>query len=356
MRTHARVLVIGGGVMGVSLLYHLAKAGWQDLVLVEKNELTAGSTWHAAGLCTHFAHNPTIMEMRATSVRLYRDILPTETGLETGFHACGALRVTRSPDRMEEFRHVRGLGRFLGYDFDILTPEELKAIYPLCETDGLLGAIHEPDDGFVDPTQATNALAAGARARGAEIQRHNPVRSITPAQNGEWIVTTEKGEIRAAHIVNAAGTWCREIGTMMGLDLPVVPMLHQYLVTDSLGEVAARVAAGAPELPIIRDPEESWYLRQERDGYDHRALREGCPSPGRSTVVPPDFGMELLPPDLDRVEHIVAMAMERVPALAEAGIKTMVNGPITFTPDTNPLIGPAFGLTMPGCSPAPAWG
>ena len=343
MKTQARVVVIGGGAMGVSLLYHLAKRGWRDAVLVEKNELTAGSTWHAAGLCTHFAHNPTIMALRATSVRLYRDILPAETGLPTGFHACGALRVTRSAERMDEFRHVRGLGRFLGADFDILTPDELKTIYPLCRTGGLLGAIHEPHDGHVDPTQATNAMAAGARAQGAEIYRHNPVEAIARTPSGEWSVETRNGEIRAEHVVNAAGTWCREIGAMMGIDLPVVPMLHQYLVTDRVPEIAARIEAGAPELPIIRDPEESWYLRQERDGFIVGPY-EADAVPWSVDGVPPDFGMELLPPDLERVAPIVLRTMARVPALAEAGIKTVVNGPITFTPDANPLIGPAFGL------------
>ena len=343
MRDQARLVVIGGGAMGVSLLYHLARRGWSDVVLVEKSELTAGSTWHAAGLCTHFAHNATIMEMRATSIRLYRDGLPQETGLPTGFHPSGALRVTRSPDRMDEFRHVQGLGRFSGYEFRILTPDELAEIYPLCRTDGLLGAFYEPNDGHVDPTLATNAMAAGARARGAGIYRHTPVTAIERTRGGEWIVRTEKGEIRAEHVVNAAGTWCREIGAMMGLDLPVVPMLHQYIVTDRVPEIAARIEAGEPELPIIRDPEESWYLRQERDGYILGPYEKDA-APWGVDGIPPEFGMDLMPPDLDRVEHIVEKAMQRVPAVAAAGIKTVVNGPITFTPDANPLIGPAFGL------------
>ncbi|MDH3658786.1 MAG: FAD-dependent oxidoreductase [Alphaproteobacteria bacterium] len=343
MKSHARVVVIGGGAMEVSLLYHLAKRGWSDVVLIEKNGLTAGSTWHAAGLCTHFAHNPTIMQMRATSVRLYRDILPEETGLATGFHSSGALRVTRSAERMDEFRHVQGLGRFVGHDFHILSPTELKDIYPLCAIDGLIGAIHEPGDGHVDPTLATNAMAAGARARGAVIYRHDPVLAIERIAAGEWLVTTEKGDIRAEHVVNAAGTWCREIGAMMGVDLPVVPMLHQYLVTDRVPEIAERIDAGAPELPIIRDPEESWYLRQERDGYIIGPYEKDA-LPWSVDGVPAEFGMELLPPDLERVEPIVLKAMARVPALAEAGIKTIVNGPITFTPDAGPLIGPAFAL------------
>ncbi len=344
MKTEARVVIVGGGVMGVSALYHLTTLGWRDVVLVDKDELTAGSTWHAAGLCTHFAHDPTIMAMRAHSVRLYRDVLPEETGLATGFHASGALRVTRSEDRMAEFRQVQGLGRFVGHDFDILSPGELAEIYPLCRTEGLLGAIYEPEDGHVDPSLATNAMAAAARAGGAEITRHNPVEAIDRAPSGDWLVATRGGTIRAEHVVNAAGTWCREIGAMMGIDLPVVPMLHQYVVTDRVTPIAERIAAGVAELPIIRDPEESWYLRQERDGYIVGPYEKAA-QPWSVDGVPAGFGRELLPPDLDRIEHIVALAMARVPALAEAGIKTIVNGPITFTPDANPLIGPAFGLT-----------
>ena len=343
MTTETQVVIVGGGIMGVSLAWHLARRGWRDVVLLEKSELTAGSTWHAAGLCTHFAHNPTIMEMRAASVRLYRDVLPAQTGESAGFHPCGALRVTRSAERMAEFRHVQGLGQFTGHELRILTPDELARIHPLARTGGLLGAIHEPNDGHVDPTLATNALAVGARARGVEIRRHEPVRAIERDASGAWVVHTARDTIRAGHVVNAAGTWCREIGAMMGLDLPVVPMLHQYLVTAEVPEVVARTAAGAPELPIIRDPEESWYVRQERDGFIVGPY-EPDGRPWGVDGIPPEFGMELLPPDLDRVEPIVAMAMERVPALARAGIRTIVNGPITFTPDANPLVGPAFGL------------
>ena len=343
MTTDAQAVIVGGGIMGVSLVWHLTRRGWRDVVLLEKNELTAGSTWHAAGLCTHFAHNPTVMEMRAASVRLYRDVLPAETGESAGFHPCGALRVTRSAERMAEFRHVQGLGRFMGYEFRILTPEALAQVYPLARIDGLLGAIHEPDDGHVDPTLATQALAAGARSRGAEIRRHTPVRAIERDASGAWAVHTDRDTIRCRHVVNAAGTWCREIGAMMGAELPVVPILHQYLVTAGVPEIAGRVAAGEPELPIIRDPEESWYLRQERDGFILGPY-EADGRPWGVDGVPPEFGMELLPPELDRIEPIAALAMERVPALARAGVKTVVHGPITFTPDANPLVGPAFGL------------
>ena len=343
MTNEAQAVIVGGGIMGVSLAWHLTRRGWRDVVLLEKNELTAGSTWHAAGLCTHFAHNPTVMEMRAASVRLYRDVLPAETGESVGFHPCGALRVTRSAERMAEFRHVQGLGRFMGYELRILTPEALAQVYPLAHVDGLLGAIHEPDDGHVDPTLATQALAAGARSRGAEIRRHTPVRAIERDASGAWAVHTDRDTVRCRHVVNAAGTWCREIGAMMGAELPVTPMLHQYLVTAGVPEIAERTAAGEPELPIIRDPEESWYLRQERDGFILGPY-EADGRPWGVDGVPPEFGMELLPPELDRIEPIAALAMERVPALARAGVKTVVHGPITFTPDANPLVGPAFGL------------
>ena len=343
MTTDTQAVIVGGGIMGVSLAWHLTRRGWRDVVLLEKGELTAGSTWHAAGLCTHFAHNPTVMEMRAASVRLYRDVLPAESGESTGFHPCGALRVTRSAERMAEFRHVQGLGQFLGHEFRILTPGELARVHPLAHTGGLLGAIHEPNDGHVDPALATSALAAGARSRGAEIRRHEPVRAIERDAAGAWVVHTDRGAIRSRHVVNAAGTWCREIGAMMGVDLPVVPMLHQYLVTAGVPEIAARTAAGEPELPMIRDPEESWYVRQERDGFIVGPY-ETDGRPWGVDGIPPGFGMELLPPELDRVESIVAMAMERVPALALAGIRSIVHGPITFTPDANPLVGPTFGL------------
>ena len=343
MTQHTQIVVIGGGVMGVSLVYHLAHLGVSDVVLLEKNELTAGSTWHAAGLCTHFAHSPTIMAMRARSVRLYRDELPRETGLATGFHACGALRVTVESERMREFEHVAGIGRFMGYDFHILSPSELVDLYPLVDPKGLRGAIYEPDDGYVDPSLATQAMAQVARERGVAIYRHQPVLGITRSSRGTWQVRTTSTQFEAEHVVNAAGTWCREIGAMMGMDLPVVPMLHQYLVTDSVAEIAQRARDGEPELPMIRDPEESWYLRQERDGFICGPYeRDG--QPWSIDGVPPEFGMELLPPDLDRVEHIVAASMARVPALSRAGIKTIVNGPITFTPDANPLVGPAFDV------------
>ncbi len=335
-----QVVIIGGGVMGTSLLYHLVKNGWQDVVLLEKNDLTHGSTWHAAGLCTHFAHNATIQELRATSVRLYRDILPDQTGQSCGFHRSGAMRITRNPDRMDEFRHVAGLSSFTGYPLEVLTPERIAELHPLAQLDGLLGGIYEPDDGHVDPTLATNAMAQVATQGGGHIRRYEPVQAIR-REGAAWIVESLKATYRAAHIVNAAGTWGYEIGQKMGVNVPSVPVLHQYLVTDTVQAVSERQSQGLPELPIIRDPEESWYVRQERHGlilgpYETKAQVWSVDG------VPPEFGADLMPPDLDRVEHIIEAAMDRISALGTAGVKSVINGPITFTPDANPLIGPAF--------------
>lgn len=309
--TDANVLIIGGGAMGVSLLYHLAKLGWSDVLLTEKNDLTHGSTWHAAGLCTLYAQNRTIQALRATSVRLYRDILPEETGQGCGFHSSGAMRITSVPDRMAEFAHVAGLSKFTGHELRLLTPDEVTDLYPLASGKDILGGIYEPDDGHVDPCLATNAMASVARQLGATIMRQNPVRSIR-READLWIAETEKTTIRARHIVNASGTWGWEVGRMMGLNIPSVPMLHQYLVTDTVPDVAERNAQGLPELPMIRDPDESWYLRQERDGlilgpYEKKGLPwsvDGCP---------PEFGAELMPPDLDRIEDIVMLAIVTVP-------------------------------------------
>ena len=237
MQSETEVVIIGGGVMGCSLAWHLTRYGLTDVVLIEKNELTAGSTWHAAGLCTHYAHNATVMNLRAHSVKLYNGELTRDTGQPVSFHATGALRVTTKPDRLDEFKQVQGIGKFVGHQFNILSPAELKNIYPLVDTTHLVGAIHEPFDGYVDPSQATHAFAQGARQRGATIYRHTKVTGITRV-GSSWRISTDKGDISCKHVVNAAGTWCREIGELMSVDLPVVPMLHQYIVTDTIATFA----------------------------------------------------------------------------------------------------------------------
>ncbi len=339
MTEYASVLVIGGGVMGTSTLYHLTKLGWHDVILIEKNELTHGSTWHAAGLCTHFAHNVSIMQMRAESIRLYKSALTEDSGMNVGFRQTGAMRVTRLTDRMDEFRHVQGLGRFVGHEFHIVSPKEIEELYPLAKIHGLIGGIYEPYDGNVDPSQATHAFAGAARARGARIFRQSPALMIERTVGGEWEVHTPARKIRCEHIVNAAGTWSRDIGEMMGVDLPVVPVLHQYLVTESIDEIRER----STSLPIFRDPEESWYTRQEHDGLIFGPY-EKTPEAWAIDGVPQDFGADLLPPALDRLSDIIDAATKRIPVLGKVGIRSNVNGPITFTPDANPLIGPAFKL------------
>ena len=346
----ASVVIIGGGVMGVSLAYHLADSGWQDVVLIEKNDLTHGSTWHAAGLCTHFAHNPTVQELRAHSVRLYSERLPQELGESCGFHASGAMRITRCSDRMQEFAHVAGLSSFTGYPLEIVDPERILELFPLVSIDGIIGGIYEPQDGHVDPTLVTQGMAKVAGDRGVTFMRRSTVADIHH-DGSYWhlqiqdtaINSAPVRDIRSTHIVNAAGTWGFEVGQMMGIDIPSVPVLHQYMVTDSVQQIRQRRESGDVELPIIRDPEESWYVRQEGEGLILGPYEKDARvwSPDR---VPVEFGAELLPPDLDRVEHIMEKAMARIPMLAECGIKSVVNGPITFTPDANPLVGPAHGL------------
>ena len=338
----AQVAIVGGGVMGVSLLYHLAKEGWKDIILFEKNDLTHGSTWHAAGLCTHFAHSPAIQELRAASVQLYRDILPQETGRDVGFHACGAMRITRLQSRMHEFAHVAGLSKFSGHELRLIDPDEIEILHPLTRTSGLIGGIYEPDDGYTDPVLVTGAMAEVARKHGAAIKVRTPVTAIRQ-DNGAWSIATERFGCICDHIVIAAGAWSWEIGRMLRIEIPAVPVLHQYLVLDEIPAVLRHQQETGRELPIIRDPEESWYVRQERNGFILGPYERDA-QVWSVDGVPPEFGADLLPSDLDPVEHIIDGAMARIPALREGGLKSVINGPITFSPDANPLIGPAQGV------------
>ena len=339
MTIHTRVAIIGGGIYGCGLAHQLVEKGWNDIVVVEKNELTAGSTWHAAGFCTHYSFNLTHVFMRKFSTELYHR-LELDGTEPTGYHRCRGLRVTSDPDRIDEFRHGASVGRQLGIDFEIIGPAETKEIFPLMNTDGVAGALLEPIDGYVDPAQATNAMARLARAGGARILRHNPVQSIETTAGGEWRLTTPGEEVVAEQIVIAAGFWAHEVGRMIGLDLPIVPLLHQYLVTDD----HPAVKACAPDsIPLVRHHDHQWYVRRERDGLVLGAY-ESTPQPWSIDGIPPQFGMELLAPELGRIEHLMLDAIERIPVLGEAGIKTTVHGPISYTPDGQPLVGPAPGL------------
>ena len=330
MRRRARVVVIGGGVAGCSLLYHLTRLGWSDVLLIEKDELTSGSTWHAAGLCTQFSASYNLMKLLRYSLDLYGS-LEAETGQAVDLHRCGSVRLAGSQDRLDEYAHRKGIADALGVPFEIVSPEQAQELFPLLNTDGIVGAAHMPTDGHVDPTGVTHALAKGATSKGAEILRHTTVTAIErdggQRDGGKWRLETSRGEVIADIVVNAAGQWAREIGKLVGVDLPIVPLEHHYLITEVMDEVGALPG----ELPVLRDTDASFYVREEGG-----ALPVGPFE--RSTVpwglegIPEDFHSSLLPEDLDRLEEVLEGVARRVPAFANAGIKTIVNGPDGYTP------------------------
>lgn len=336
--SHARVVVIGGGIAGCSSLYHLAKLGWTDAVLLERNELTSGSTWHAAGNCPNFSGSWSVMKLQRYSTQLYRR-LAAEVDYPVGYHLTGAIRLAQSRARMEEFRHITSMARLQGVAFEMLTPAEIQERYPFIELHDLEGGQWDPDDGDIDPAQLTQALAKGARDLGARIVRFCPVTAIRALPSGERRIETPQGAIVAELVVNAAGYRAAEIGAMVGRDVPCVALSHQYLVTEDIPALAAR----AQKLPLLRDPDDSYYLRQERDGL-LLGPYERDPRAYWLDGVPEDFSFQLFPDDLDRLHWHVEAAMARVPLLRSVGIKKVINGPIPYTPDGNPLIGPAPGL------------
>ena len=338
MRTQARVVVIGGGVVGCSLLYHLAKLGWRDTLLLEKNELTAGSTWHAAGLCTQFSASLNITRLLMYGVELCKQ-LEAETGHAVDFREVGSIRLATVPERLDHYRDQRGLARVAGLPFEIIGPEEIGRLCPILSLDGVLAGAWTPTDGYVDPSSVTEAMARGARDLGAEIQRHTPVRALHQLPNGEWDVVTDAGTVRAEIVVNAAGIWGREIGKLAGVDLPIVPMEHQYLVTDAI----PALVPPHREMPVVRDVEASFYVREEANGLIVGPY-ERKPKPWSARGVPPGFGQQLLAPDLPQVESVVALAQARLPDLASAGLKQLLCGPTSYTPDGNALMGWVPGL------------
>jgi dimethylglycine dehydrogenase len=339
--SHARVVIIGGGAVGCSTLYHLAEAGWRDLLLLEKNELTAGSTWHAAGNCPNFSSNWGVMRLQNYSTQLYK-VLGERTSYPMNYHVTGSVRLAQTRDRFEEFHHVANLGRYYGIDFNVCSPAELKDRYPFLETGDLQGGLWDPDDGDIDPAQLTQALATGARANGATIIRNCPVEGLEQLPSGEWQVTTPDGVVKADLIVNAAGYYAPNIAAMMGRDLPSVVLEHQYMITADIPELASL----AHKLPLLRDPDDSYYLRQERHGlllgpYEHRLAKSRWTDGG----MPDDFSFQLFPDDLDRLETYIEKACARVPLLGTAGISKVINGPIPYAPDGLPLLGPVPGKT-----------
>ncbi len=342
MKTHARVVVIGGGVVGVSTLYHLTKKGWSDVVLVERTELTAGSTWHAAGLLPLFNMSYCVGQLHKYSVDLYKK-LPEETGQEVSFHVTGNLRLATNRDRMDEYHKYCGTANTIGVPFEIITPKEVKELWPLCNTEGLVGALYHPQDGHIAPVDVTNAMAIGARSGGAEIYRHTRVVGIEQTPGGEWLVRTDKGDITAEHVVTATGFFCRQTLAMVGLDVPVIPVEHQFIVTEEIPALVERKEAGLPEMAVLRESDASYYMREERQGLILGPYEKGAPACFVDGA-PWDFGQELFPGDLERLEPHIEAAINRVPVFAEAGIKDVVNGAICYTPDGSPMIGPAWGL------------
>ncbi|MEC9342263.1 MAG: FAD-dependent oxidoreductase, partial [Pseudomonadota bacterium] len=340
----ARVVVIGGGAVGASCLYHLALAGWNDCVLLEKNELTAGSTWHAAGNVPTFSSSWSIMNMQRYSAELYRG-LAEAVDYPMNYHVTGSVRLGHSRERMQEFARVVGMGRYQGMDLDILNPDEIRSRYPFAETHELAGALYDPHDGDIDPAQLTQALAKGARDRGAKVVRFCPVTGVK-RQNGEWVISTPKGELRCEIVVNAAGYYAREVAKMFGRDLPMAVMSHQYLLFDTVPELEAWSREAGRKLPLLRDVDSSYYLRQEKYGFNLGPYERNCRAHWTTPAdpMPDDFSFQLFPDDLDRLEWYVEDAVSRVPVLGTAGLSKVINGPIPYTPDGNPLIGPMPGV------------
>ena len=343
MKSQAKVVVIGGGVVGVSALYHLAKKGWgEEVVLIEKGELTSGSTWHAAGLLPLFNMSYSVGQIHKYSVELYKD-LEKETGQHVGFSQVGNLRLAMNHERMDEYFQYAATAKTIGIDVNFLTPDEVKAIWPLCETDNLVGAILHPEDGYIQPADLTQAMAKGARARGATIYRNTAVLSIEQTSQGGWKIETNKGNITCDHVVSATGNYARQTGAMVGLDIPVMPVEHQYIVTEPHPEIINRQNSGLPEMAVLRESDGSWYLREENGGFILGPYEKGAPCcyvDGPN----PDAEYELFQEDIDRLMPHIEAAMARVPAFAEVGFKQVYNGAIAYTPDGNPIIGPAWDI------------
>ncbi|EYD75165.1 Sarcosine dehydrogenase [Rubellimicrobium mesophilum DSM 19309] len=342
--TSARVVIIGGGAVGVSALYHLAKAGWTDCVLLERNELTAGSTWHAAGNVPTFSSSWSIMNMQRYSAQLYRG-LAEAVDYPMNYHVTGSLRLAHTPERMQEFARVVGMGRYQGMDLDLLSPGEIGERYPFLETHDLTGALYDPHDGDIDPAQLTQALAKGARNLGAQIVRFCKVTGAR-REAGRWVVETEAGEIRCEKVVNAAGYRAREVGAWFGRDVPMMVMSHQYLVFDTIPELEAWSKGAGRKLPLLRDVDVSYYLRQEKMGFNLGPYEPDCRAHwvAPDDPMPEDFSFQLFPDDLERIAPIVEDAMRRVPILGQAGLQRVINGPIPYAPDGNPLLGPMPGV------------
>ena len=348
MKTHARVAVIGGGVVGCSVLYHLAKAGWRDLVLIERLELTSGSSWHAAGGFHTLNGDPNVAKLQSYTVNLYKEI-EALSGQSCGVHLTGGMMLAGTPERMDFLKLAHAKGRYLGMQTEIISAAEARKLLPLIEDKYFIGAMIDPLEGHLDPSGTTHAYAGAARKLGAEIYRQTRVIETNPLKDGGWGVVTDKGTIRADHVVNAGGLWAREVGRMAGLELPVLAMEHHYIVTGEMPEVVEINKSTGKEALHVIDFEGEIYLRQEAKGilmgtYEKKA------TPWSPETTPWSFGPELLQEDMDRIAPSLEVGFRHFPAIGRAGIKRVVNGPFTFTPDGNPLVGPVRGLKNYWCA------
>lgn len=338
MQATTRVVVIGGGVVGCSVAYHLTRLGWPDVMLLERATLTAGSTWHAAGGFHTLNGDTNMAALQGYTITLYRE-LEALTGQSCGLHHVGGITLASDRDRMDMLIAERAKHRYMGLETEIIGPEEIARIAPITNTDGILGALYDPLDGHLDPYGTTHAYAKAARMGGATIRTGVMVTATTPRPDGTWTVETDQGPIHAEHVVNAAGLWAREVGHMAGVHLPLHPMEHQYLVTEEVPEIAGRDT----EHPHVMDPAGESYLRQEGTGLCIGFYEQAC-RPWAVDGTPWGFGQELLADDFDKIEDSVAFAYRRFPVLARAGVKRVIHGPFTFAPDGNPLVGPVPGL------------
>jgi len=341
MKTTTRVCVIGGGVVGCSVLYHLTKLGWSDVMLVERSELTSGSTWHAAGGFHTLNGDTNMAALQGYTIRLYRE-LEEITGMSCGLHHVGGVTLADTQERFDMLVAERAKHRYMGLETEIVGPDEIAKLAPITNTDGILGGLFDPLDGHLDPSGTTHAYAKAARMGGATIETHCMVRETNQRPDGTWDVVTDKGTIHAEHVVNAGGLWAREVGAMAGVYFPLHPMEHQYIVTEEVPEIAAIIDAGG-EHPHVMDPAGESYLRQEGRGLCIGFYEQPC-RPWAVDGTPWSFGHELLPDDFDKIEDSIAFAYKRFPVLERAGVKSVIHGPFTFAPDGNPLVGPVPGM------------
>jgi dimethylglycine dehydrogenase len=344
VKTQARVIVIGGGIAGCSTLYHLTREGWSDVVLLERDELTSGTTWHSAAQVTNFGALQTMIALKSYSIALYKELADDPEYPINYHHATGGLRLASTQDHLDGYHHFASLARGMGVDFEIVDAAESARRHPLISTDNLLGALWDPLDGDIDPAQLCQALARRARKAGAEIYRHTPVTGIERTSAGEWRVRTANGDITCEMVVNAGGYRCNEVGAMMGVELPVASMEHQYLLTEPIPAIEALDF----RVPLIRCPTDDFYSRQEKKGLLVGFYEQDCRTWGLDGI-DPHFTNALCPDDLDRCIDVMEGALGRLPCLTEAGIHSIINGPITYTPDGLPLVGRIPGVANAWC-------